>query len=427
MLQIGLIGFGNVGQGVADIIHNNQTLLQDRTGQTINIKYIGVRNTEKYAHHDIGSAKLTTDIDQIINDPEIQIIVEVVGGEYPMYDYICQALKNKKYVVTANKEVMAKHKNEFFKLAKENNVDIYFEAAVAGGIPIIRSLKVGFAANKIESLYGILNGTTNYILTKIQQNQAEFDTVLKESQELGLAEADPTMDVSGLDAAYKLVILAAVAFKVDIQLENITYQGIECISLRDIQYAEEFGYTIKLLAIGKRHDKSMSFSVQPTMIHQEHPLANIHNELNAVYIYGNAVGEALLSGKGAGGSPTGSAVISDIIDIAFDLKQSQSQRNLETSLQSTALTSPNELKGQHYFRLKVADHPHALEKITGAFSHEDVNIAKIIQKDTTNNKAEIVLITYPANQLQIHNIEKSLAKIDKSVTIETSIPVGIDV
>ncbi|MEK9726981.1 MAG: homoserine dehydrogenase, partial [Candidatus Margulisiibacteriota bacterium] len=224
-ITLGLIGFGNVGQGVSSIIATNQETIEQRLGQTVNIKTICVRNIDRYRELANGST-LTTNVDDIFDDPDIDIVVEVIGGEQPAFDYIKRALEHKKYVVTANKELIAKHKKTFFELAKKNNVDIFFEASVGGGIPIIKSFKVGYSANEIESVYGILNGTTNYILTKLFEDNLEFDTVLKDAQRLGFAEADPTADVSGLDAAYKIVILTAVALKRNIQIEVIYYEGI---------------------------------------------------------------------------------------------------------------------------------------------------------------------------------------------------------
>ncbi|RAP33664.1 hypothetical protein DID77_02625 [Candidatus Marinamargulisbacteria bacterium SCGC AG-439-L15] len=238
-IKIALIGFGNVGQGVYDILSRNQEAITSRIGDKLEIKTILVRDTQKYQSVFHGDSQLTESIDTILQDPEIEIVVEAIGGEMPAYDYIKSALKAKKYVVTANKEVIAKHKKEFFKCAQENGVDIYFEASVGGGMPIIRALKVGYSANLIQSIYGILNGTTNFILTKIEEDGLEFEDALKLAQDLGFAESDPTMDISGLDAAYKLVILAAVGFKVDIQLESVTYEGIEKIQLQDVHYAKE--------------------------------------------------------------------------------------------------------------------------------------------------------------------------------------------
>lgn len=425
MIKLGLLGLGNVGQGVVDILSENDAHIETRVGDQIQVKSIAVRNPDKYKDVTIGNATLTTDIDSILNDPEITIVVELMGGEYPAYDYICQALKNGKYVVTANKEVVSKHKETFFKLAKENNVDIYFEAAVGGGIPIIRSLKVGLAANRIESIFGILNGTTNYILSKIEDEQKDFEVILKTAQELGLAEADPTMDVEGIDAAHKLVILAAVAFKANVQLDNLYYEGITKITLKDIQYAKELGFAIKLLAIGHKQDKlNVSLRVHPTLVPNTHLLASIRNEVNAAYVVGNAVGEVLLSGKGAGGSPTGSAVVSDIIDIAFDVSNKLNRRNLETELYDVTVSNINDTVNQYYLRLTLSDKPHMLETISKVIGEYDINIAKIVQKECVDNDAELVILTDETQESNMQNAKSKLESLD-GVTINSFIRAGV--
>lgn len=427
MINVGIIGLGNVGQGVVSILHENHAMIETRVGEPIHIKTVVVRDIEKYKDVKIGTAQLTTDVNDVINDPEITIVVELIGGETPAYDIICESLKNGKYVVTANKEVVSKHKKTFFELAKANNVDIYFEAAVAGGIPIIRSLKVGFSANRIDTIYGILNGTTNYILSKIEEDQAEFEDVLKTAQELGLAEADPAMDIEGTDAAHKLVILAAVAFKSDIQLESLYYEGIKSITLSDIQYAKQLGYSIKLLAIGRRFpDSRLSFKVHPTMVPLDHPLAAIRNENNAVYIVGNAVGEVLLSGKGAGGAPTGSAVVSDIIDIAFDYTKKINRRNLETDLQPAELVNIEETESQFYFRLQTVDQPHVLENVTGTFSQHGISISKILQKEAFQNQAEIVIVTHRSQESVIQDVKSQLEALDDVTEVSSLIRVRLD-
>jgi len=428
MINVGLLGCGNVGEAVVDILTKNEDVLQQRLGCSLKIKACAVRSPEKYHHITPIKDVLTTDVSTILNDPDISIIVEVMGGEYPAYDYICEALKNKKYVVTANKEVVSKHKDTFFRLAKENNVDIFYEAAVGGGIPIIRSLKVGFAANKIKSLYGILNGTTNYILTKIEEEKKDFDVILKQAQELGLAEADPTMDIAGTDAAHKLVILAAVAFKENIQLDQIHYEGIESISLTDITYAKELGYTIKLLAIGERFsDNNVSFRVHPTLIPSAHLLNGIKNEVNAVYVTGNFVGESLLAGKGAGGNPTGSAVVSDIIDIAFDIhNDTTSKRNLETGLGTPNLIPIEETTSQFYLRLLIEDNTGALETVSGTLGAHDVSISKVLQKEIKDGQAELILVTHNVLEKNFNNALKDLSKQGSSTKIAASIRVRLE-
>ncbi len=423
-IKIGLIGFGNVGQGVFNIATTNQIMIADRVGQPVEIKTICVRSIEKYQGL-CGDITLTTDVDDILLDAEIDIVVEVIGGEYPAYDYIVKALKQKKYVVTANKELIAKHKQTFFELAKEHNVDIFFEASVGGGIPIIKSFKVGYSANQIESTFGILNGTTNFILTKLFEDKKDFDVVLKEAQDLGFAEADPTADVSGLDAAYKIVILAAVALKANIQLDDIYYEGIEKVALQDTLYLDELGYRVRLIAKASRVGEKLCVAVYPTAINTEHPLAMVRNEFNAIFSTGNMVGESMVYGKGAGSLPTGSAVMSDILDIAFDIHAHQSRRNLETNLTQSDVMSIYEQYTEFYYRIMLKDQVGALEEVSRLFNDYEINIAKIIQKSTVNDSAEVVVVTGKVQEKKNNLLQQGLLKSDVVTDIASMIRVGL--
>ena len=426
-ISIALLGFGHVGKGVFSILEKRLTALNKRLGVIFELKYILVRSPEKYQNINFGSAKLCTNFHDILYDKDISIVIELMGGENPAFNYISEALKAKKHVITANKEVMAKHQNHFFKLARDHDVDICFEAAVAGGIPIIRALKVGFAANEISTLYGILNGTTNYILSKIQHEQRDFSEVLKQAQTLGLAEADPHMDVSGLDAAYKLVLLAGVAFKKLITLDDVYYEGIENITLTDIQYAQKLGYVIKLLAIGKvfSSDKH-AFKVHPTLIPNQHPLAGIHDETNAVFIDGDAVGESLLAGKGAGGAPTASAVVSDLIDLAFDLGQPRSSRHIESDLTQTQAISIDEGYSQFYLRLQIKDEKGALEQVSSCLNQHNVSIAKLLQSHLSDEIAELVLITHNCLEKTFIAAKDRLNKLAAVKQLSSSIRLRLD-
>ncbi len=421
-IKIGLIGFGNVGQGTLSILQKNSRRIQKRLGSGIEIKTIAVRDPEKYAGIDIGSAKLTTRIQDILEDPEIQIVVEAIGGEYPAFDYISEALSRRKFVVTANKEVVAKHLEHFLTLAKTHNVDILFEAAVCAGIPILQALKTGFSANKIEAVYGILNGTTNYILTKIEEDQKSFSSVLKEAQKLGLAEADPSMDLSGKDAAYKLAILCAVAFGKSIPLENLACEGIEKITLSDIQSAKELGYKIKLLGIGEQIGGQFNIKVRPMMLPKNHPLASIRNEFNAVLVKGNAVGDAMLVGKGAGPLPTGSAILSDIIDVILNHFHPKATA-LWTELEPAELIPTDKLSAEFYTRLISEDHPGVFEQIAGIFSRADISLKKVIQKDSPHHHAEIVIITHKVKESQMEHALRELAQLPSIETIGPTIRV----
>ena len=423
-IKLGLIGFGNVGQGVASIINTNKSTITKRVGKDVEIKTICVRSPEKYK--DIAKdIPLTTSVDDILNDPEIDIVVEVIGGEMPAYDFIKRALIAKKYVVTANKELIAKHKQTFFELAKENNVDIFFEASVGGGIPIIKTFKVGFSANQIESVYGILNGTTNFILTKLFEEKREFSQVLSQAQELGFAEADPTADISGLDAAYKIVILTAVALKADIQIEDVFYEGIQDISLTDAVYLDELGYRIRLIAKAIKREDSVSVSVYPTAIKVDHPLSTVRNEFNAIFSTGNMVGESMIYGKGAGSLPTGSAVMSDILDIAFDINHHRSRRNLEEKIEPLKVESISNQESQFFMRVFLKDQAGVLEEFSHLFKVQNINIRRLIQKETESNQAEVVVITDKVLESKFNLLQKDLNEASCVIKLESIIRVGL--
>ncbi len=426
-IRIGLLGVGNVGCGVLEILENNQALIAERTGKFLVVTHAVVRNLEKARSLVSSDVVLTTDAMSVLQNPEVDVIVEVMGGEYPAFDYICEALRQGKPVVTANKEVLSKHKATFFALAKENRTDIYFEATVCGGIPLIRTMKVGFAANRINAFYGILNGTTNFILTKLEEPGSSFDAVVKEAQALGFAEADPSMDLSGLDSAYKLTILGAVAFKANVQLDDVYYEGITALESSDVAYAKELGYTIKLLGIGREvRPGKMTFKVHPTLIPEDHPLAHVRDEFNAVFIVGNAVGESMLSGRGAGGAPTGSAVVSDLMDIAFDEHPLGNKRNLESLGADIAIVPFSDTVSQFYLRLHAVDTHGALARISSVLAEHQIGISKIMQKDIVDNEAEIVLVTHLAVESTMAAAIAMLESEPAVGGISAKIRVGLD-
>jgi len=424
MVQIGVLGFGNVGQGVQDILIANADRIRTRCGQPIRIKRAFVRDLSKVRSAESTGIMFTSSADDILNDPEISIIVEVMGGEEPAFTLISQALRAKKHVVTANKEVIAKHKETLFDIARQNNVSLCFEAAVGGGIPIIRSLKIGLAPNPIEGIYGILNGTTNFILTRIEQDKQEFEEALKKAQDLGFAEANPHMDVSGLDTAYKLVILAYVGFKVSITLDQVDYEGITSITKTDIESANQLGYTIKLLAIGIRKDDGQCvFKVHPTLIAKSHPLAGVHNELNAVYVRAKGLGECLFSGPGAGPLPTGSAVVSDVIDTVLDFGHI-SLRHVETPAEKIAPLKSHTTESQFFIRLTVADTVGVLETVTRLLGKHNISIADLIQKKETKETATLLIITHHILESEM---KASISELEKEsvLKVESLIRVGI--
>ncbi len=422
-IKIAILGFGVVGSSVYQILKEKNTLFQERCGKKLIVTKILEKDLAKKSQ--AKEVTFTTNYDEIINDSEIKIVVETLGGEHPAYEFISKALKNKKYVITSNKEVFSKYKVEFIKLAKKHKVDIFYEASVGGSIPIIRNLKVGYAPNQINAIYGILNGTTNYILTKIEENNLEFNIALKDAQKAGFAEANPSMDISGLDSAYKLTILALTAFKKDISVKDIHFKGIESISLKDINYAKELGYKIKLLAIGKKEDHDRYyFSVEPMMIPLKHALSAVREENNAIYIIGDEIDSAMLYGKGAGGRPTGSAIISDILDIAFNFPKN-SKRNLETKINKAKLIDEIKEKDQFYLRLLVKDNFGVLEKIAKAFGQNKVSLSRVIQKDLVADQAEIVILTHQVKELFLNRAVEGLSKIKEVEKIAAVIKVGL--
>lgn len=392
-INIGLLGLGTVGTGVVKILQENKHSIEQKIGSSIAIKKILVKNTAKTRDIDC-NAYITNDADNILNDPDIDIIVEVMGGENPAKDYIIRALKSGKHVVTANKDVVAKYGRDLFAAAEETSVDLMFEASVGGGIPIIRPLKQCLAANKITEVMGIVNGTTNYMLTKMTKERVDFAEVLKEAQAKGYAEADPTADVGGWDAARKIAILSSIAFGTRVSLDDVYVEGITEITLQDIEYASELGYVIKLLAIAKEDERGIDVRVHPAFIPSSHPLATVNDVFNAIYVKGDAVGETMFYGRGAGQMPTASAVTADIIDVARNIKHNVNGRILCTCYDEKNFCPIAKTESPYYIRILVEDKPGVLAAIAGAFGAQQVSLNSVIQKRKVDNCAEIVLITY---------------------------------
>ena len=407
-INIALLGLGTVGQGIVNVLKENNHEISQKVGFPINIKTVLVRNIEKAKAFD-PTLNLTNNFDDIINDDEINIVVEVMGGENPARQYMLQALKAKKHVITANKDVVALYGREMFDAATDNKVDFMFEASVGGGIPIIRPLKQCLTANKITEVMGIVNGTTNYMLTKMSNEGMDYDQVLKEAQEKGYAESDPTADVGGLDAARKLAILSSIAFNTKVSLNDVYVEGITKITPDDIKYAKELGYVVKLLAIAKDStEKGVEVRVHPAFISNSHPLSSVNDVFNAIYINGNAVGEAMFYGRGAGSLPTASAVVADVIDVARNIVHNMSGRILCTCFEDKRIASIDESISSYYIRLLVKDEPGVLALIAGAFGDQKVSLSSVIQKQKLNNQAELVLLT---GAISDANIQKALTNI----------------
>jgi len=408
IINIGLLGMGTVGTGVVKILTNNAYDISQKVGMSVNIKKIMVRNLTK--PRDIETtAEFTTSFEDIINDQEIDVVVELLGGMEPAKDYILRALRSGKHVVTANKDVVAKFGQEILEVAEENKVDFLFEASVAGGIPIIRPLKQCLAANKISEVMGIINGTTNYMLTKMTNEGLDFDSVLAEAQAKGYAEADPTADVGGLDAARKIAILASIAFSSRVSIDNVYVEGITNISKEDIGYAKELGYAIKLLAIAKDDEKGIDVRVHPAFIPITHPLAAVHDVFNAIYIKGDAVGETMFYGRGAGEMPTASAAVADIIDVARNIKHQANSRILCTCYENKSFCPVENTQSPYYVRLLVEDKPGVLAAIAGAFGAQEVSLHSVIQKRKVDNLSELVLITNQVLDASLRLALKTLA------------------
>jgi homoserine dehydrogenase len=392
-IQIGLLGMGTVGTGVLKLLNQNRACIEQRVGASLNIKKILVRDPSKPRQIPEG-AEITTVIEDILDDPEIDIVVEVMGGEHPALEYMLKAIANGKHVVTANKDVIAKYGRELFETAEENQVDLQFEASVGGGIPIIRPLKQCLAANRIQEVMGIVNGTTNYMLTKMTRDKSDFASVLAEAQAKGYAEADPTADVGGWDAARKIAILASIAFNTRITLDDVHVEGITAISPQDIEYAGELGYCIKLLAIAKDTPRGIDVRVHPTFLPLSHPLAPVQDVFNAIFVRGDAVGETMFYGRGAGEMPTASAITADIIDVARDIRHKVSSRILCTCFEERPVCPVRYTEAPYYIRLLVEDLPGALAAIAGAFGAQQVSLHSVIQKSKVGDCAELVMITY---------------------------------
>jgi len=407
-VKIGLLGAGTVGGGVILVLKNNAKEIEKRVGVPVRIVKVFTRSPEKVAELD-RNLTVTTNVDDILDDPEIDIVIELIGREDPAKEYIARALTAKKNVVTANKDILAKYGKELFALAEENNVDFMFEAAVAGGIPIIRPLKSCLAANKINSIMGIVNGTTNYMLSKMAADHVDFDEVLKEAQDLGYAESDPTADIGGLDAARKLVILASIAFNTRITLDDVYIEGIEKLTLRDIEYAEELGYVVKLLAIAKNSTKNgISVRVHPTMLPKIHPLSTVNDVYNAIYVNGDVVGDAMFLGRGAGRMPTASAVCGDVVDVARNIVHNCTGRINCTCYEDKHLCSIENITSPCYVRLLVLDKPGVLAAIASAFGAQNVSLKNVVQKSQVDGFSELVVITYDVSE---YNLRMALATL----------------
>lgn len=423
-VKIALLGFGTVSQGTFNLLQDNADLITNRSGVTIEISKIFVRNPDKYTNITLPStAQYVTNIDDVLNDESIAIVVELMGGTTFAKDCVEAALKHGKSVVTANKDLLAEAGPYLFDLAYKNNVDLRFEASVLGGIPIIRTLYESLGGNRITELVGIMNGTTNFILSKMTDEGLSYGDVLKEAQDLGYAEADPTADVEGLDAARKLAILASISFNRRIFFEDVTVEGITKIDTEDISFGKEFGYNIKLIGIAKESSKGLSLNVYPAFVPLTHPLASVRGSYNAIYIKGNGIDDAMFYGRGAGSLPTGSSVVSDIMEVAQNVAFESTGRFKPFYFDQKNIYSPGKIQSSYYMRLAVDNKTGVLAKIATKLAEQKISVLSMVQRNKDPETAVLAIVTskcphsYILNLIDSFNSLRSVKEVSSVIRI----------
>lgn len=423
-VKIALLGFGTVSQGTFNLLQDNVNLITNRSGVTIEISKIFVRNPDKYTNITLPStAQYVTNIDDVLNDESIAIVVELMGGTTFAKDCVEAALKHGKSVVTANKDLLAEAGPYLFDLAYKNHVDLRFEASVLGGIPIIRTLYDSLGGNRITELVGIMNGTTNFILSKMTDEGLSYGDVLKEAQDLGYAEADPTADVEGLDAARKLAILASISFNRRIFFEDVTVEGITKIDTEDISFGKEFGYNIKLIGIAKESSKGLSLNVYPAFVPLTHPLASVRGSYNAIYIKGNGIDDAMFYGRGAGSLPTGSSVVSDIMEVAKNVAFESTGRFKPFYFDQKNIYSPGKIQSSYYMRLAVDNKTGVLAKIATKLAEQKISVLSIVQRNKDPETAVLAIVTskcphsYILNLIDSFNSLRSVKDVSSVIRI----------
>jgi len=423
-VKIALLGFGTVSQGTFNLLQDNVDLITNRSGVTIEISKIFVRNPDKYTNITLPStAQYVTNIDDVLNDESIAIVVELMGGTTFAKDCVEAALKHGKSVVTANKDLLAEAGPYLFDLVYKNHVDLRFEASVLGGIPIIRTLYDSLGGNRITELVGIMNGTTNFILSKMTDEGLSYGDVLKEAQDLGYAEADPTADVEGLDAARKLAILASISFNRRIFFEDVTVEGITNIDTEDISFGKEFGYNIKLIGIAKESSKGLSLNVYPAFVPLTHPLASVRGSYNAIYIKGNGIDDAMFYGRGAGSLPTGSSVVSDIMEVAKNVAFESTGRFKPFYFDQKNIYSPGKIQSSYYMRLAVDNKTGVLAKIATKLAEQKISVLSIVQRNKDPETAVLAIVTskcphsYILNLIDSFNSLRSVKEVSSVIRI----------
>ncbi|MBU3144457.1 homoserine dehydrogenase [Clostridium sp. CF012] len=420
-VKIAILGFGNVGTGVWKILQENKREIMKRSNYEIEVAKILVKDINKKRDITVAKGILTDNIDDIINDESIKIVVELIGGPGQAKEYMIRAMKAKKHIVTANKLVIANWSDELFKIAEEEKVLFYYEASVAGGIPIIREINESLTANRIQQIIGIINGTTNYILSKMTNDGISFEAALKEAQEKGYAEADPTSDVDGYDAVYKLAIMASLSFGTKVNHDAIYREGIRNISSMDIEYAKKFGYTIKLLAIAKEENNKLELRVHPTLVPSNHPMANVNDVFNAIMIKGNAVGELMLYGRGAGDLPTGSAVVGDIISILRNNVKPADLSEVSEEVDFKEIKKTDQNESEFYIRLNVKDRAGVLGDTAKVFGENNVSIISMTQDVRDEDDVPLAFITHKSLEADIRNSLEKIRSLENVNRVESII------
>ena len=418
-VKLGLIGLGTVGSGVVQLLDQHQDAFTRKIGGPLRLIHVASRSIESKPHAPLPGVRLSPDPWAVVNDPDVDVMIELIGGIDPARPLVLEAMAQGKAVVTANKALLAVHADEVFSAAEAYGVRLGFEASVAGGIPIIRTLREGFAADRNKALFGIVNGTCNYILSTMSEQGADFASVLQQAQELGLAEADPSMDVDGIDAAQKLTLLVMLAFGVRVPVERVYTEGIRQLDQIDMLFAREFGYVIKLLAIAKDEAGTLEVRVHPTMIPQQSLLASVNGAYNAVFVQGEALGSSLQFGQGAGGLPTATAVLADVVDIARMYPAYNGQAGLKQAplgwawadLQPAVIRPMEDLASEYYLRFMVVDRPGVLTQVSGILGEREISIASVIQRGRSegDNTVPLVMRTHTARE---HNIKEAMTLVD---------------
>lgn len=426
-INVGLIGFGNVGSGVVKILRDRKTFLSDKIGTELIVKKICDKNINGKRNISVDRKLLTTDPGEIINDPQIDIVVELIGGIHPAKEFIIEALKKGKSVVTANKALLASDGKELFALARDHGKSIYFEASVGAGIPLIKSLREGLVANKFSSVFGILNGTSNFILSKMSGENMTFADALSEAKSKGFAESDPTLDIDGFDSAHKLVVLTYLCFGIMINIKDIFIEGISRVSLADVNYAKELGFQIKLLAIAKKEDDELEVRVHPTLLSKAHMLSGVEGVLNAIYVSSDLAGDLLFYGPGAGQLSAASAVVSDLVDLTQGIKAGlfRPTLNIIEDKSITNLRKMDDSESRYYIRFMTIDKPGVLAKISGVLAKQGISIASVTQKEKL--KAQIVPIVMITHEAKERNMRLALEIINRlDVIREKTVAIRIE-